>query len=289
MSNILDVKDLRKEYKGFSLGPLSFQLEPGYITGLIGPNGSGKSTTIKAILGLIRPNGGSIRIFGKDQAKEMQAIKQQIGFVYDQNHFYDEFTIGEMKKVIAGFYEDWDNSLFSQYIDRFNLPVRKKIKEFSKGMKMKFSLAVALSHHARLIIMDEPTSGLDPIFRSELLDLLLEIIQDEEKAIFFSSHITSDLERVADYITFIHNGNLIFSESKDDLLDTYRIVKGGPDLLEPLQEEGLLTGVINNQFGFEALTADVAAVNDRFKGQVIMEKPSLEQIMVHMARGEQYA
>jgi len=222
----LEVNNLSKNYKEFSLQNLSFSLEPGFIMGFIGPNGAGKSTTIKLIMNLIKKDGGEIKVFGMDHLKHEKEIKEKIGFVYDQNHFYEDLTLAEMKKIIAPFYKSWDEEDFQKYLKQFNLSLKQKIKELSKGMKMKYSLALALSHHAELIIMDEPTSGLDPIIRSELLEVLYEIIQDDRKSILFSTHILRDLDKVADYITFINDGELVFSQAKDKILESYQIIKG---------------------------------------------------------------
>ncbi len=185
MDYILEVKDLRKEFKNFTIDDISFKLEPGYIMGFIGPNGAGKSTTIKLIMNLLKKDGGEIKIFGKDHVKYEKEIKDRIGFVYDENYYYEDLTINQMKSIVAPFYSRWDNNQFNYYIKEFDLNPRVKIKTLSKGMKMKFSLAIALSHHADLIIMDEPTSGLDPVFRREILDILYNIIQDDTKSIFF--------------------------------------------------------------------------------------------------------
>lgn len=288
MDNILEVKQLRKNFKNFALKDISFTLPKGYIMGFIGPNGAGKSTTIKLIMNLLKKDGGQINVFGKDHIKYEKEIKNHIGFVYDQNHFYEELTLREMKNVIAPFYDSWDDKMFDKYMKIFELPINKKIKDLSKGMKMKFSLAIALSHNAKLLIMDEPTSGLDPIVRSELLDILYDIIQDEEKSIFFSTHITSDLDKVADYITFINDGEIILSATKDDILDNYCIVKGGTELLNNHTQE-VFIGIRKNNFGFEGLARDRQKVQNLFKSRVIIEKPSLEDIMLFTVRGNQYA
>lgn len=288
MDNILEVKQLRKNFKTFALKDISFTLPKGYIMGFIGPNGAGKSTTIKLIMNLLKKDGGQINVFGKDHIKYEKEIKNHIGFVYDQNHFYEELTLREMKNVIAPFYNSWDDKMFDKYMRIFELPINKKIKDLSKGMKMKFSLAIALSHDAKLLIMDEPTSGLDPIVRSELLDILYDVIQDEEKSIFFSTHITSDLDKVADYITFIHDGEIILSSTKDDILDNYCIVKGGKELLDTHTQE-IFIGMRKNNFGFEGLASDRQKVQNLFKSRVIIEKPSLEDIMLFTVRGNQYA
>jgi ABC-2 type transport system ATP-binding protein len=217
MNEILEVRNLTKNYLGFSLNNISFTLEKGYIMGFIGPNGAGKTTTIRLIMNLIRRDSGEIRVFGLDNIKDELEVKERIGFVYDENHFYNELSVLEMKKIIAPFYSRWDDSVFKDYLDRFELSPRKKIKDLSRGMKMKFSLVISLSHHADLLLLDEPTSGLDPIFRSELLDILAEIIQDENKSIFLSTHLTADLDKIADYITFINLGELVFWCSKKPL------------------------------------------------------------------------
>jgi ABC-2 type transport system ATP-binding protein len=252
MREILEVKDLSKTYKDFALRNVSFSLEKGYIMGFIGPNGAGKSTTIRLIMNLIKKSGGIIKIFGLDhQAREIE-IKNRLGFVYDENVFYEELTIQEMKGIVAPFYQRWDEKLFKSYLNRFSLDPKKKIKELSRGMRMKFALAIALSHHADLIIMDEPTSGLDPIVRSELLEILAEYIQDEEKAVFLSTHLTTDLDKIADYITFIHEGQILLSQAKDQLLDTYAVVKGAKKDLTPNLKENLI-GIKTSSFGFEKI------------------------------------
>lgn len=288
MDNILEVKNLRKDFKTFSLKDISFSLPSGYIMGFIGPNGAGKSTTIKLIMNLLKKDGGQINIFGKDHIQYEKEIKNHVGFVYDQNYFYEELTVQEMKMVIAPLYKSWDENMFKKYLKIFQLPENKKIKELSKGMKMKFSLAVALSHNAKLLIMDEPTSGLDPIVRNELLDILSELIQDENKSIFFSTHITSDLDKVADYITFIHDGGIILSATKDDILDNYGIVKGGTELLDDNNRK-IFVGIRNNRFGFEGLVKDRKKAMLLFKDHVVIEKPSLEDIMLYTVRGNKYA
>lgn len=284
MDNILEVKNLRKEYREFALKDISFNLERGYIMGFIGPNGAGKSTTIKLIMNLIRKNSGTINIFGKDNIQHEKEVKEKIGFVYDENYFYEEVTLEEMKRIIAPFYRQWDNKAYDKYIKEFNLSSKKKIKELSKGMKMKYSLAIALSHNAELIIMDEPTSGLDPVFRSEMLDILYSIMQDENKSVFFSTHITTDLEKVADYITFINNGEIIFSALKDSIMENYGLVKGSNELLDKDTKKEFV-GIRENSFGFEGLTNNVEKVKKLFKNRILIEKPSLDDILVYTVKG----
>jgi ABC-2 type transport system ATP-binding protein len=205
MEPILELQNVTKKFPGFTLQDVSFSLEPGYIMGFIGANGAGKSTTIKLIMNLLRRDSGEIRVFGLDISKHENEIKNRIGFVYDENHFYEELTIREMKTIIAPFYRDWDDNVYKRLLKDFELPEKQRIKNLSKGMKMKFSLAIALSHHAELLLMDEPTSGLDPLIRSDLLEILADVIQDERRSVLFSTHITSDLDRIADYITLPHN------------------------------------------------------------------------------------
>ena len=284
MSAILEVDNLHKEYRDFKLN-VSFSLERGYLMGFIGPNGAGKSTTIKLIMNLLKKDSGTIKVFGLDNVKNEIEIKQRIGFVYDQNYYYDELTVEEMKGIISRFYADWDDELYRSYLKIFDLDPRKKIKELSKGMQMKFSLIMALSHHAELIIMDEPTSGLDPIVRRELLQILSEILQDENKGILLSTHITSDLDKIADYITFINQGRIVESTTRDFLLENYGVVRGKKELLRQT-DKGLLIGVKENEFGFEALVKDKARAREIFGDKIIIDKPTLEDIMYYQIDGK---
>jgi ABC-2 type transport system ATP-binding protein len=284
MENILSVKNLSKSYKGFTLNNISFNVPKGYIMGLIGPNGAGKSTTIKLIMNLVKRNSGSINIFGLDNIKYEREIKQRLGFVYDENYFYDDLNLIEMKNIIKRFYKNWDDEVFNKYMTDFKLPLKKKIKQLSKGMKMKYSLGIALSHNAEFIIMDEPTSGLDPVFRSEMLDILYSLIQDENKAILFSTHITTDLEKIADYITFLNSGEIVFSDTKDSILETYKIIKGDKNLLTSDIKDYLI-GITENSFGFEGLTNNVEAIRKLTKNDVLVENATLDDIIVFTVKG----
>ena len=286
MTPVLEIKGLRKEFKGFGLKNINISLNSGYIMGFIGPNGAGKSTTIKLIMNLLKKDEGEIRIFGMDNIKDEQEVKNRIGFVLDENYFYEELTVEEMKWVLAPVYKAWDEKTFKKYLKDFQLPPKKKIKELSKGMKMKFSLAIALSHNADLFIMDEPTSGLDPLVRSELLDILSEVIQDENKAVFFSTHITSDLDKIADYITMINQGEIILSMPKDDILNNYGLVKGGKELLDRDIRKSFVA-IKENQFGFEGLAKDRKQAKKMFGDKVVIEKPTLEDVMLYYVRGNQ--
>lgn len=287
MEPILEIKNLNKHFKDFSLQDISFSLEKGFVMGFIGPNGAGKSTTIKLIMNLIKKDSGEIKVFGLEHMKHEQEIKNKIGFVFDENYFYEELTINEMKRIIAPFYRNWDDTAFERYVKEFTLPVNRKIKDLSKGMKMKFTLAVALSHHAELLILDEPTSGLDPIIRSELLDILLYLIQDENKGILFSSHITSDLDKIADYITLINDGKIIFSEEKDNIMEKYGLVKGDKNLLDSDVRRDFIY-IKENQYGFEGLTQNKQKAKKIFRDNVVIEKPSLDDIMFYFTRRSQH-
>jgi len=278
MENVLEIKSLRKEYKDFTLNDISFSLPEGFIMGLIGPNGAGKTTIIKLIMNLIMKNGGEIKIFGKDHLKHEVEIKSRIGFVYDNPNYYTHLNLKQLKNIIAPFYKNWDEALFNNLVEKFDLPLKKKIGKYSRGMVMKSAIAIALSHHADFIIMDEPTSGLDPVFRRELLEMLSGLMQDEKKSILFSTHITSDLERIADYITFINKGEIVFSSTKDEILENYAIVKGGKELLNE-ETKSYFTGIRIGEFGFEALTDNLRDIKKRFKDTIVIDKVTLEDIM----------
>ncbi|MGE7090441.1 ABC transporter ATP-binding protein [Lysinibacillus sp. NPDC048646] len=284
MENVIELQHVNKSFNGFQVKDLSITVKKGYVTGFIGGNGAGKSTTIKLIMNLLQQDSGSISIFGMDYKNHEKEIKQRIGFVYDENIFYENLNLKEMKKIIQPAYRNWDESAFQRYINQFELPLNKKIKTFSKGMKMKASLAIALAHHAELIIMDEPTSGLDPIFRRELLNDLHDLMQDGDKTIFFSTHITTDLDRIADYITFIQNGDHIFTKEFYKIEEEYAIVKGTLDLLDRETEQEFIS-IRKTNSGFEALTACKNRVANLFGDTVILEKPTLEDIMYYSKKG----
>lgn len=285
MDKALRVMNVSKHYPGFNLSNVSFELERGYVMGLIGPNGAGKSTLIKLIMNLVKRDGGTIEVFGLDNQEHELEIKERIGFVYDTIPYYGMLTVSEMKSLIAPFYQKWNENVFRRYLKEFGLNPGQKIDTLSRGMQTKFQLAVALSHEAEFIIMDEPTSGLDPVFRSELLDILYDIIQDEEKTILFSTHITTDLEKIADYITFINDGQLVFCMPKDEVLDRYAVVKGGLELLGSGLERRFV-GMRRGHTGFAALTDDAEALMRECGQKLVVEKASLEDIMVYMVRGE---
>ncbi|PEY32107.1 sodium ABC transporter ATP-binding protein [Bacillus cereus] len=284
MENVVELKNVSKTYKEFSLKNVSFNIKKGLVTGFIGANGAGKSTTIKLIMDLISKDSGEITIFGECYQKNQISIKERIGFVYDDNIFYEDMTIDQLKKFIAPAYKRWDEKQFQLYIKRFELPINVKIKKMSKGMKMKTSLAFALSHHAEFIIMDEPTSGLDPVFRREILEILYDLIVDQEKTIFFSTHITTDLDRIADYIVFIHNGEIAFEKDIHSISEEYAIIKGDTDLLT-LEIKQKLIGIRETNVGFEALTNNVKQIRTQLGDEVLIEEATLEDIMYYTKKG----
>ncbi|GIN88791.1 ABC transporter ATP-binding protein [Heyndrickxia sporothermodurans] len=286
MEHIIELQHINKSFDGFELKDFSINVRKGYVTGFIGGNGVGKSTTIKLIMNLLQPDSGDISIFGLDYKNHEKEIKQRLGFVYDDNVFYENITLAQMKRIIQPAYHKWDDELFYHYVQAFDLPLNKNIKTFSKGMMMKASLAIALSHHAELIIMDEPTSGLDPIFRRELLDILHDLMQDGEKTIFFSTHITTDLDRIADYITFIHNGEHIFTNEFYKIEEQYAIVKGSVELIDSDTEKEFI-GIRKTNLGFEGLTANRNRVDSIFGDMVLIEKANLEDIMFYTKKGDE--
>ncbi|TKI48142.1 MULTISPECIES: ABC transporter ATP-binding protein [Lysinibacillus] len=281
MENVIELKNVTKHFKDFSVKNIDLQVKQGFVTGFIGANGAGKSTTIKMMMNLLKADAGEVRVFGLDYKTHEKAIKERIGFVYDGNVFFEGLNLKDIKRIVAPAYKNWDDTLFYQYVEQFELPMNKAVKTFSKGMQMKASLAIALSHHAELILMDEPTAGLDPIFRRELLNLLQELMIDGNRTIFFSTHITTDLNRIADYIAFIQKGQLVFNKSIHDVTENYAIVKGRVDLLDRDTEQAFVH-IHRASTGFEALTDNISAVKNIFGESVIIDPASLEDIMYYM-------
>ncbi|ARF66801.1 sodium ABC transporter ATP-binding protein [Paenibacillus larvae subsp. pulvifaciens] len=283
MNLILEAKGLHKTFDHFCLNDVTFSLKEGCITGFIGINGSGKTTTIKAILGLILKESGSIRFLGKDMDHHERKLKNRIGFVMDEGYFYEEMTLKEMKSVIAPAYTDWDDSIFLQYIKRFDLKLDQKIATLSKGMRMKYAVALALSHHADLLIMDEPTSGLDPLVRSELMDILLDFMNEEGRSVFFSTHITSDLDKIADMLILIDNGRILFNAEKDELLDTHALVKGDNQFINEKTKKLFIT-LRQSQYGFEGITNKKTELRQLIP-DILTERPTIEDVMLAYVRG----
>ena len=279
MNNVLEINNITKDYKKFKIDNISFNLPKGYIMGFIGANGAGKTTTIKLILNMIKRDSGEIKVFGLDNIREEERIKEQIGVVFDECYYLEDWTLNDVEKAVSMFYKNWNSSIYEKYLKEFNLARDKKVKDLSRGMRMKLMIAVAFSHEAKLLILDEPTSGLDPVARDEFLDILRDYIEDEEKSVIFSSHITSDIEKIADYITYINNGKIIFTGEKDEFLEKYCIIKGGKgDITESQKKE--IIGLRIHSTGFEGLIELKKAVG--FSSKVIIEKASLDEIMIYM-------
>lgn len=281
MDNALEIKNLCKKYEKFSLQNITFTLPKGYIMGLIGPNGAGKTTTIKLMLNMLRKTDGDIKILGFDSVADQNEIKENIGGVFDSSYFVQEWTVNEVNKYIGIFYRSWDSKKFETMVTRFGLNPDKKVKELSRGMQMKLMVACAFSHDAKLLILDEPTSGLDPVARDELLDILSEFIEDGERSVLFSTHITTDLDKIADYITFINNGRLFFTGSKDEFLDNFRMVKGGKNDLNTEQENKII-GIRKYSTGFEGL---IKTSEIRSFGNLACEPVSIDDIIVFTSKG----
>lgn len=281
MNNALEIKNLSKEYNSFALNDISFSLPQGYIMGLIGPNGAGKTTTIKLMLNMLKKTEGSIKILGLDSVADQNEIKESIGAVFDANYFVQDWTVKEVEKSIGIFYNNWDSNKFNSMVQRFGLNSNKKVKELSRGMQMKLMLSCAFSHDAKLLLLDEPTSGLDPIARDELLDILLEFISDGQRSVLFSTHITSDLDKIADYITFINNGALIYTGTKDEFMDGFRIIKGGINDITKEQEKKIL-GIRKYSNGFEGL---ISVSDIHCFSHLDCESASIDQIIVFTSKG----
>ena len=281
---ILEVKNLNKKYKDFQLKNVNLSLPKGMIMGLIGENGAGKTTTIKLILNIINTDSGEIKIFGLDNKKEEKKIKQDIGVVLDDSFLSEYLNPIDINKIMKNFYQNWDEKLYFKYIEEFKLPKNKISKDYSSGMKMKLKIAVALSHHPKLLILDEPTSGLDPVARNEILDIFQDFIQDEEHAILVSSHITSDLEHIADYITFINNGEIVLTKTKDELLDRYGIVKCSEQEFKKINKADYLK-YKKNRYEYEILVENKNEFKRKYDIQII-DKPTIEDIMLIYIKGE---
>ncbi|MBB6633031.1 ABC transporter ATP-binding protein [Cohnella thailandensis] len=280
----IEVRNVTKRYGRFALEDITLNVKQGYITGLVGANGAGKSSLIKLLMGMSLPLAGEVRLFGEPLAKNEAELKERIGYVADDSHFYEHLSIQAMKSIYAPFYRKWDDRLFRRYLDRFGLSPKALIRSLSKGMKMKLALAFALSHQAELLIMDEPTAGLDPVFRRELLDILAELMLDERHTILFSTHITTDLDRVADYIAFLHQGRLVFHESKEEIFDRYAVVRAENSLLDADVRRSFV-GIRETPVGFEALTSDREEAERLFSGFARIERATLEDIMFFTAKG----
>lgn len=285
MEPALQINGLTKEYPGFKLDHVSFTLPCGTIMGLIGENGAGKSTTINAVLDLIRKDEGNILFWGKELSHNPRQLKEDIGVVFDGINFYETLTPVKVGKISAAAYRQWDPAAYKGFLDQFQLPADKEIKTFSKGMKMKLSIAAALSHRPKLLILDEATSGLDPVMRDDILDVFLDFIQDETHSILMSSHITTDLEKVADYITFIHQGKIVFSKPKDELIYNYGILRCGAEDFHRLDPADILAWR-KNDYQWDVLVEDKNKAMSRYRS-IVIDNPSIDDILLLYVKGEQ--
>lgn len=277
--NIIHLKDIEKKRGDFLLQIKDLAIPKGYITGFIGENGAGKTTTMSLIMNCIHADTGSVEVFGKEIASNEVAIKEQIGYVGAQTGYPKEAKLKHIKSMVAPFYPAWDEKLFQSYIKRFNINMQKKYKELSTGKQKQFALIMALSHHPKLILLDEPTANLDPIAREEILELIREHMQDEEVTTFYSTHITSDLEKAADYILYMHNGKIKFYGEKQTIEDTYCIVTSKKELFtEEMKKEVL--GVQKTAFMIEALMKDKKKAYEWFGEEAKYRKPTLEELMM---------
>lgn len=277
MEYAIEVQGLTKHYPGFTLDNVSFSVPAGSIVGFIGENGAGKSTTIKALLRLIRPEEGEISLLGKKDGAAFREIKEQIGAAFDESYFPDNLRIKDVDRIMRSIFKTWESDKFLSYCRRFELPGKKTVKEFSRGMKMKLSIAAALSHQTKLLILDEATSGLDPVVRSEILDIFQEFIQEEDHTVFLSSHITSDIERIADYILLIHKGRILLFEDKDTLLYEYGIVRCTREQADRLDQKQVV-GRRENQFETEVLVKNVRELQEN--PGLVVDRASLEDILL---------
>ncbi len=281
---LLRIENLHKQYPAFELKDVSFSLDAGFIMGFIGMNGAGKTTTLKSMLNMVHPDHGSVHMFGKEFTSHEIELKNDLGVLFGDMTFYPKSQVRTITSVVKRFYSHWDDVRYESYCRLFKIDQTKRISELSAGMRTKYSLALALSHHAKLFILDEPTSGLDPAARDELLEIFQQLVEDGERSVIFSTHITSDLEKCADYITYIHEGEIIASATRDDFIGAYSVVKGTADQLDA-GLEGSLISCRKNQFGFSGLLHQ----RDRDSlsaSSLTFEVPTLEDIMIYYARKE---
>ena len=282
MKDALTISGLTKTYNDFALNDVSFSVPSGSIVGLIGENGAGKSTTISAALGLVQKEAGSVSVLGKEELDN--EVKERIGVVFDGNNFSEILCPKKIGHVMKDIYQSWDDRTFMALLKKFSLPAGKPIKQFSKGMKMKLAIAVALSHNSKLLILDEATSGLDPVVRDDILDMLLDFVQDESHSILVSSHITSDLEKIADYIVFIHEGRVVFSKPKDELTEQYGIIKCGSAQFDALDKSEIIV-YRKMDYEWQVLVADRNQMQKKYPKAMIVPA-SIDEIMLLYVKGE---
>lgn len=275
--NAIEIKGLTKKYDGFTLDNISFSVPKGSIMGFIGQNGAGKTTTLRALLNIIKKDSGTVSLLGMDSVKNEYEVKEHIAAVFDEMPFHDDLSARNLSIILGSFFKEWNNEKFKEYLDRFALPEKKKIGKLSKGMKMKLQIAAALSHNAKLLIMDEATTGLDPVVRNEILDIFLEYLQDENNTILMSSHITSDLEKVADSVTFIDRGKLLITGFKDEILENHGVIKCTKNDYKDIDPEDIISARLSD-FGAEVMISDKALCRRKYSG-LILDNTTLEEIM----------
>jgi ABC-2 type transport system ATP-binding protein len=281
---VLDVRNVTKAYEGFTLRDVSFNLPQGYIMGLIGHNGAGKTTLLSLILNLVRLDAGEIRVFQLDHRHNEVEVRSRIGFVHEVPTFFNSLSVERAAAVVAPFYPTWDAAGFRELIGGFGLAPGKKLGRLSQGMRTRFALAVALSHRAELLLLDEPSSGLDPAFRRDLLERLSGIIEGGRTSVLFSTHITSDLDRIADFVTFLRQGQLMFSATREDVLERWFLVKGGSELLSS-ENRSLFAGVVSGEYGFTGLTENLPELRARVAADVMVVEPAtLEDVVFYTGR-----
>lgn len=278
IKNVVELKDVTKDYGDFKLDQVSFAVPEGSVCGFIGQNGAGKTTTIKLMLDVIKADQGEIRLFGENIEKDSACLREDIGVVFDEMGFHEFMTSRDINIMMKNIYKNWDEEVFFDYLKRFSLPTRKKCGDFSRGMRMKLQIAVALSHHAKLLIMDEPTSGLDPIVRNEMIQIFREFVIEEDHTILLSSHITGDLEKLADEVVFINAGKIVLAGNKDDILEKHGLLKCKKSELEKISDP-LIVNVAPGTFGVEVLVNDRKAC-EKLYPQMVIEPASLEDIML---------
>lgn len=277
---MLSINGLSKHYTNFDVNNVSFDIPDGMVVGLIGENGAGKSTIIKSILGVVHPDGGEIVFNGTPVSKLNKAERQKISFVLDDMGLPIELTLSMLNKVLSNIYGKWDSAKFHSLVQRFQLPENKLFKEFSKGMKMKVTIAVALSYESNLLILDEPTSGLDPVVRDEILQMIYDYNQENNHAALISSHITTDLEKICDYIVYIHNGRVIFNEEKDELLSKYAVYSVDEQQFKELDKAAIIK-VLHREYG-----TDVLALKEKMPQDFDFKAVTLDDIMLFYSKGE---
>jgi ABC-2 type transport system ATP-binding protein len=290
MKNVLEIKKLRKEYPEFVLDNIDWNVPKGYVMGLIGPNGAGKTTTIKLIMNLLRSDGGQVQVFGLDNIQNEKRIKNKVGYVGEEQYFYDHKNAAWTGEFVSHFYDEWDGERYQSLLEKFQLQPKKRIRKYSKGMKVKLSLAIALSHNPELILLDEPTSGLDPIIRREVIDFLKSFTEDKDKTVILSSHITDDISRIADYITYMIDGQMVMTKSKDELLSDWKKIHFTPDSLDKSIIDKF-ESVESHMFGSLGLTKNYSTIQDALapglaSGDIKVENVGLDDILIALVKGD---